>query len=65
MDDLKIPAKTNRLIIVSSSEPHKINNYNTEEAERWSFLLNSWDYKLEWAPPSWHIKEENPENMVK
>jgi|GEM_PF-2027111 len=65
LGDLKIPAKTNRMIIVSANEPHKINNYNIEEADRWSFLINPWSYKLEWATPSWHIKEENSENMVK
>ena len=65
LEDLKIPAKTNRMIIVSPNEPHKINNYNIEEADRWSFLINPWTYKPEAATPSWHIKEENPENMVK
>ena len=66
LEDLKIPAKTNRMIIVSANEVHKINNYNIEEADRWSFLLNPWHYKLEWAAPSWHIKEKmGPENTVK
>jgi hypothetical protein len=57
LEDLKIPAKTNRMIIVSAKEPHKINNYNTEEADRWSFLINPWIYKPEAATPSWHITD--------
>ena len=64
-EDVKIKPKTNRMIIMAPNTMHKIETYNIEEATRWSFLLNPFSYKLEEATPSWHIKEENSENMVK
>ena len=64
-EDIKIKPKTNRMIIMAPEIMHRIETYNIEEATRWSFLLNPWNYKLEEVTPSWHIKEENSENMVK
>ena len=64
-EDVKIKPKTNRMIIMAPEIMHRIETYNIEEATRWSFLLNPWNYKLEEVTPSWHIKEENSENMVK
>ena len=64
-EDIKIKPKTNRMIIMAPETVHRIEPYNIEEAARWSFLINPWEFKLENATPSWHIKEVNSENMVK
>ena len=55
LEDLKIPAKTNRMILVSSNEPHNIANYNVEDADRWSLLINPWNYVPDGLVPSWHL----------
>ena len=62
LEDMKIPAKTNRLIILSADEVHKIGPYNIDKATRWSFLLNPWTYKPEVTIPSFHIEGEDPNN---
>ena len=64
-EDININPKPNRIIIMAPKTMHKIEAYNGEGATRWSFLINPWEFKLENATPSWHIKEVNSENMVK
>lgn len=60
LEDMKIPAKTNRLIILSANEVHTIGPYNIDNATRWSFLINPWTYKPEVTIPSFHLKEQDP-----
>ena len=62
LEDMKIPAKTNRLIILSADEVHTIGPYNIDRATRWSFLMNPWTYKPEVTIPSFHIEGEDPNN---
>lgn len=45
-EDTIITPKTNRLIIMSPNILHTVEPYN---GTRWSFLINPWSYKLEWA----------------
>ena len=62
LEDMKIPAKTNRLIILSADEVHTIGPYNIDRATRWSFLMNPWTYKPEVTIPSFHMEGEDPNN---
>ena len=62
LEDMKIPAKTNRLIILSANEVHTIGPYNVDNATRWSFLINPWTYKPEVTIPSFHMEGQDPDN---
>ena len=57
-DDLKIPAKTNRLIMMSNNIPHKIAPYNVDDSDRWSLLINPFDHFTEGTVKSWHVNKD-------